>query len=291
MKFFNLNKIKAQKFHKQGQLLSDEGKDLEAIDAYIKAIVLDPSKSESFYNIGLIYKYLGEWNQSLKYNKKAYEIDPEDDSARWNLAIAATALRRWNIARDAWKDDGIPLDDESGPIKMNFGITPVRLNPDASGEVVWATRIDPVRAQIDSVPYKESGFKFGDVVLHDGAAVGHRTVGENEYPVFNVLEIFESSDFSTVVAEVRICSAQDLEKLEAIFSKTSSRFEDWTANIRAICRQCSEGRPHNHHDKELGIQWESERTLGIAAHRDDNILNLLEEWQLVSEGQVLEVDE
>lgn len=291
MKFFNLNKIKAQKFHKLGQSLSDAGKDLEALNAYLKATVLDPSKSESFYNIGLIYKYLGEWNQSLKYNTKAYELDPEDEAARWNIAIAATALRRWSIARNAWKDDDIPLDGESGPIKMNFGMTPICLNPDTSGEVVWATRIDPVRAIIDSVPYKESGFKYRDVVLHDGVAVGYRKVGEIEYPVFNVLELFEQSRFSTEVASVSICSGQDLEKLEAIFSRTQSRFEDWTANIRAICRQCSEGRPHNHHDNELGNQWESERTLGIAVNKGDNFLKLFEEWQLVSEGKLLEVYE
>lgn len=152
MKLTDLSKKKAQKFHDQGQALSDDGKDREAIDAYLKAIEIDPRKSESFYNIGLIYKYRGEWIKSLEYNTRAYALDPEDEAARWNLAIAATALRKWDIARDAWKDNGITLEGGYGPISMNFGMTPVRLNPDDSGEVVWATRIDPVRARIDSIP-------------------------------------------------------------------------------------------------------------------------------------------
>ncbi len=152
MKLTDLSKKKAQKFHDQGQALSDDGKDREAIDAYLKAIEIDPRKSESFYNIGLIYKYRGEWIKSLEYNARAYALDPEDEAARWNLAIAATALRKWDIARDAWKDNGITLEGGSGPISMNFDMTPVRLNPDDSGEVVWATRIDPVRARIDSIP-------------------------------------------------------------------------------------------------------------------------------------------
>jgi hypothetical protein len=291
VKLFNLNKKKAQKFHEQGQALSDDGKDMEAIRAYLKAIELDSSKSESFYNIGLIYKYQSEWDKSLEYNSKAYELDPEDESARWNLAIAATALRKWEIARRAWLDNGIELAGESGPIDMSFGMTPIRLNPHDSAEVVWATRIDPVRAKIDSIPYKESGFKYGDIVLHDGAAVGYRNVGEREYPVFNVLEIFESSNFSTVVAKVKVASDQDIEKLEAIFSETQHEFEDWTKNIRTICRQCSEGKPHESHDEELSGVWAHERTLGIAVDKNSSIADLFKSWEQKSEGELLEVSE
>ena len=291
MKLFNLNRKKAQKLHEQGQALSDDGENMEAIDVYLKAIELDPSKSESFYNIGLIYKYQGEWVKSLEYNTKAYELDPEDESARWNLAIAATALRKWEIARSAWLDNGIALEGESGPIDMNFGITPVRLNPDNSGEVVWATRIDPVRARIDSIPYKESGFKHGDVVLHDGAAVGHRNIGEKEYPVFNVLEKFESSNYSTLIATVKIGSDQDLEKLEELFSETPHDFEDWTTNIRTLCRQCSEGKPHEHHDEELAQEWVSERILGIAVYESKSVVDIFEVWQGKSEGKLEEIEE
>ncbi len=291
MKLFNLNKKKAQKLHKQAQELSDDGRDSEAISIYLKAIELDPSKSESFYNIGLIYKYQGEWLKSLEYNLKAYEINPEDESARWNLAIAATALRKWEVARNAWKDNGITLDGESGPIEMNFGMTPVRLNPDDSGEVVWASRIDPVRAIIDSIPYRESGFRHGDVVLHDGAAVGYREVGEKEYPVFNVLEKFEESSYSTVIASVKINSDDDLDTLEDIISDTPHEFEDWTTNIRTICRQCSEGKPHDHHDQDLAEEWVSERTLGIAVSNKSSLDDVFTTWQSKCDGILVAIDE
>jgi len=197
LKLFDLKKKKAQKLHNEAQELSDEGNDEKAIELYLKAIELDPIKSESFYNVGLIYKYQGQWEKSYKYNVQAYRLDPEDEAARWNLAIAATALRKWREVRTAWQENGIEIDGETGPIDMDFGMTPVRLNPDDDGEVVWATRIDPVRGRIDSIPYKESGFKHGDIVLHDGAAVGYREIGENEYPVFNVLELFEQWEKNT----------------------------------------------------------------------------------------------
>jgi tetratricopeptide (TPR) repeat protein len=290
MKLFNLNKRKAQKYHEKGQFLSDEGKDLDAIEMYQKAIELDPEKSESFYNIGLIYKYRNEWKLSLEYNKKANELNPDDEAARWNLAIAATALRNWDIARSAWKQNGFELEGDAGPINMNFGMTPIRLNPEGDAEVVWATRIDPVRAIIDSVPHAESGFKYGDVVLHDGAAVGFRRVREREYPVFNVLELFESSNYKTSTAMVEISTDDDLKELDKIFSATPHEFEDWTSNIRNLCRQCSEGRPHEHHDNDMEKRWRSERTLGLAIYNSQNVMPLFDDWQNKTKAKLLTLE-
>lgn len=250
LEIFNFKKKRAQQLHAKAQQLSDEGHDSEALELYSEAITLDPEKSESYYNIGLIYKYRGEWELSLKYNKLANELCPEDEAARWNLAIAATALRSWDIARSAWIQNGIRLDGESGPIEMNFGITPVRLNPNGAGEVVWATRIDPVRARIDSIPFMESGFRHGDIVLHDGAAVGRRQIDEREYPVFNVLQLFEQSGYRTVTAVVELTKDDDLHVLEELLSQGSHVLEDWTVNVRMLCKQCSEGVPHEHHDGE-----------------------------------------
>ncbi|MCG8610014.1 MAG: hypothetical protein MI864_05715 [Pseudomonadales bacterium] len=237
-----------------------------------------------------MYKYQNEWEKSLKFNEKAYELDPEDEAARWNLAIAATALRKWKLARKAWIDNGISIEPGDEPISMNFGMTPVQLNPEGSGEVVWATRIDPVRARIDSIPYKESGFRHGDIVLHDGAAVGYREVGDREYPVFNVLELFEESSFSTFIATVEIKRDQDLDKLQNLFAETKHDFEDWTMNIRAICRQCSEGKPHEHHDEELIDEWVSERTLGIAAFEGLSLNDVFDEWKKITHAKLINIE-
>lgn len=279
MEIFNFKKNQAQKLHAEAQQLSDEGHDSEALELYFEAITLDPEKSESYYNIGLIYKYRGEWELSLKYNKLANDLCPEDEAARWNLAIAATALRNWGIARAAWTQNGIRLDGESGPIEMNFGITPVRLNPENAGEVVWATRIDPVRARIDSIPFMESGFRHGDIVLHDGAAVGERQIDDRKYSVFNVLQLFEQSSYQTVRAEVELTKDEDLQVLEELLSKGSHVLEDWTANVRMLCKQCSEGVPHEHHDGEPPANWVSERDLGIAIYGGGSISGLLDAWQ------------
>jgi tetratricopeptide (TPR) repeat protein len=290
MTIHSLDEHRAQKLHEEGQSLYAEGRETEAIKKYLEAIACDPQKSETHYNLGLVYKYQGNWEKSFEFNLTANKLAPDDEAARWNLAIAATALRRWDIARKAWLENEIKLDGDSGPINMNFGQTPVRLNANEDGEVVWAQRIDPVRARILNIPFRGSGFGHEDVVLHDGAAVGHRVREGREYPVFNVLEMFERSSFETCVATVSVTDSKHIEALEEIVTASNSVIEDWTANVQILCRKCSEGIPHDHNDHEVQSIWSNERRLGIARHPDDNLETLLEQWQKQTGAKVISVE-
>lgn len=40
--------------------------------------------------------------------------------------------------------------------------------------------------------------------------------------------------------------------------------EDWTSSTRILCRQCSEGPPHEQHDRELQREWTDRHLFGIA---------------------------
>ena len=272
---------RAQRLHAAARALEDAGDSDGAIAMYGRAIAVDPDKSESFYNLGLIYKYRNEWAKSLDANRRACELDPEDEASRWNLAIAATALRDWGTARLAWKNQGIQFDSEEGPIVDDFGQTPVRLNPDGGAEVVWTRRIDPVRARIENIPLPESGYRFGDIVLHDGAPVGYRMLGERECPVFNVLELFEPSGLSTFQLAIDLATPEDAAQLLERFSAANIDVEDWTSSYRIICRQCSEGRPHEQHDHHASDgpdEWTVHRRIGIAAASSHAIEALLQTW-------------
>jgi tetratricopeptide (TPR) repeat protein len=290
MKLFDFKKKKADRLHQEARQLDSAGKMEEAIAGYLQAIACDPEKAESHYNLGLIYKYRGDWQRSFEFNQKANALNPDDEATRWNLAIAATALRNWTVARKKWKENGIEIEEGEGSIEMDFGMTPVRLNPDEDAEVVWAKRIDPARARIDSIPFPQSRFHYGDVVLNDGAPVGYRLWNEREYPVFNVLELFEPSVYTTCVATVTVESDSDLDALAEEFSATQSHFEDWTQNTRVLCRACSEGRPHEQHDHELDTGWSCERRLGVAIYPGDDIRKILNQWQQSSAGRVVSVE-
>ena len=96
----------------------------------------------------------------------------------WNLAIAATALREWQAARGAWRRLGITIPAGEGPIEDHRGSVPVRLNADHSThapvEVVWSDALCPVRSRVINIPTGDTRYRYGDIVLHDGAAVGYR---------------------------------------------------------------------------------------------------------------------
>lgn len=276
---------RAEELHLAGMKCSDAGDDAGAIVQYTQALVLDPTRSNTLYNLGLIYKYRRAWAESFEYNRKAREFQPDDEATLWNLGIAATALRDWCTARDVWMYLKILSESGEGPIDANFGTTPVRLNADsatdAAVEVVWARRLCPVRARIQNIPTGSTGFRYGDVVLHDGAAVGYRLGSDgNECPVFNALELFEPSRFSTYEASVEVDCPEDVEVLDRLCDGASFPFEDWAASLRNLCKACSEGRPHDGHDHELkeSKSWERTRRVGFAAVDSAQLHRVLDAW-------------
>ncbi len=193
---------------------------------------------------------------------------PGDQATEWNLAIAATALRDWKTARSVWRGLGIEIDGEDGPIDGSFGQTPVRLNPDGEAEVVWATRLCPVRARINSIPFPESGFAYGDVVLHDGAPVGSRLDSNGrEKSVFNVLEMFEPGPFTTYLVDLVAESVEQRSKPSRSCAKRAAlRSRTGHSSVQTICRACSEGRPHEQHDHTpVKTKWNPERQIAVGA--------------------------
>ena len=269
--------------------LLDEAEALEDIEGamplYERALALDPDRAATHYNLGLVYKYRGAWAESLHHNRRASDLRPDDEAANWNMGIAATALRDWTAAREAWRRVGLQIAEGQGPIDEDFGMTPVRLNPDDSGEVVWGRRIDPVRVVLSNIPYPSSGFRAGDMVLHDGAPVGERQHNGRTYSVFNVLELFESSANSTYEAEVRATDANDLTVLIKALDSAQIVHEVWTTNVRTLCKQCSEGTPHEHVDEnDRAPAWPDSHILGISTTSPEAARRVLERWSSNGSG-------
>lgn len=240
----------AEDVNERGRRLADAGKEAEAEAAYREAIALAPDWSVPSYNLGLLLKYQCRWAESLAANLRATGLAPDDEGAWWNLGIAATALGDWRIARDAWSHCGLEMPSGDGPPNCAYGLIPLRLNPNADGEVVWANRIDPARAVLASIPFAASGFRWGDAVLHDGAAVGHRLLNGREVPVFNALARLEPSPFSTFELAVALASHDDFDALRDAADQAGGAAENWATTVSYLCRACSEGSPHRDHDAE-----------------------------------------
>ena len=236
----------AETFNERGSALRDAGDVVGAEAAYRAAMEIAPNWSAPAYNLGLLCKYECRWQESFDYNLRATELEPDDEASWWNLGIAATALSKWSEARRAWAACGMQVPAGDGPPDFGWGQTPVRLNPDTDGEVVWARRIDPARAQIVNVPLPKSGFRWGDIVLNDGAMEGERVVDGEAYPVFNVLQRWQPSPFRTFILELAPIDGEALVELERCASDRGGAAEDWGTHTAILCRDCSYGRPHQH---------------------------------------------
>ena len=119
--------------------------------------------------------------------------------------------------------------------------------------------------------------------------MGYRLNGHGqERPVFNVLELFEPSRFGTYEAVVDAKSAEAIEELERLSADASIEIEDWTANIRSLCKACSEGRLHEGHDTDLKepTSWTTQRRVGFAAVDRESLDAVLSEW-VVKRGRVV----
>jgi tetratricopeptide (TPR) repeat protein len=281
----------AAALNEQARQFQERGLLRRAAARYRRAAAADATWDVPRYNLGLLYKQQQNWEQALRYNRQAIKLDQTNAAAWWNLGIAATALRRWRIARSAWRGYGLEVPDGRGPVDLPCGFGPVRLRTDSGGEVVWADRLDPARAELASIPFPESGHRWRDVILNDGAPNGYRRYQGKEVPVLDELQLLRSSRFGTYVAQLAIAEPTATRSLVELAAQRGGSAEDWTTSTRILCRACSEGRPHSSHDTEAALPA-GLHIAGIAARDRAHASAILREWEeqtKYAEVQSLEV--
>ena len=227
------------------------------------------------YNLGLKAKYAGEWRESFAQNQLADQLRPGDEATIWNLAIAATALHDWDEARRAWRAYGIETNEGPGEVVTSPVTSCVTIDPDNRGEVVWGTRIDPARIRIVNVPLPESGRRYGDILLNDGAPEVTRRSGKNEYPVFNELGLWKTSAHSTYEVDLTEFGPEAIQSLKQKCDDAGMGFEDW-GSIRILCAACSRGEPGEHtctHESIAGHRF------AFAATSESSLRKLINEWR------------
>lgn len=264
----------AAQLNEQGRRLSDEGDVAGAESAYRAALTATPEWSIPAYNLGLLFKVAGRWEESLAFNQLAARLAPDDQASWWNLGIAATALGNWLEARRAWKACGMNPQAGDGPPDFGWGVTPVRLDPEGSGEVVWARRIDPARAQIDNIPLPTSRYGWRDIVLIDGAIDGERIVGGRAYPVFNALTRLSPSAYRTFVIELATIDPDAIASLDKCATDQGGASENWGTATRILCQECSRGAVHQHTEGESAAHPHC----GLAARDHAHASEIIEMW-------------
>jgi len=280
MGLFTKRRIKkAEELLEYAISLNDEQED-EAIKIYNEVLKLRPDWSAPHYNLGLIYKYRNDWEKSFFHNERSVKLDNDYEGGLWNLGIAATALKKWRIAREAWSKCGVEIEINDDEPNIQLTNTPVRLNPNSNAEVVWAKRIDPARAIILNIPFASSGHRYNDIILNDGAPQGYKILDGVEYPILNELELIGRSNYKTYSCTIHTKEVSKIEKLINICEQYDIEAEDWST-VRYLCKKCSEGTTHEHHDHDL--QERDKNALIGFAITDQNLLKeVIHKWHAIT---------
>ncbi|MBR7831809.1 hypothetical protein KDL01_00970 [Actinospica durhamensis] len=233
-----------------------------------------------WFDAALAAKFLRDWPRALELGRTAASTAERDaqDPAFWNLGIAATVLHDWDVARDAWLGYGIRLTSTTGEVREDFGMTPIRLDPDGRAEVVWAQRICPTRAIVRSVPMRADRH-FGDVILHDGAPNGQRIVGEATYSVFDEIHVWQPSDIPTwtVIVDADEPGAADLVET---FEQHELGAEP-ASSMKPICACCSTGDVEQQHAAAHAAHGQ----LFYLAAPEATLFSLLHAWKSRDESE------
>jgi hypothetical protein len=259
-----------------------------------------PDSFHAWFEAGLHSKAVRDWPTCAERNSRALDlftapIATEFDGANpaaWNLGIAATALGDWPTARRAWTAYGIAgletgLDTGSDPIDRDYGLVPIRVNPDrpslsvqdipafGATEVVWCWRRSPAHAVVASVPLPESGHRFRDVVLHDGEPKGTRRHGDAQVSVFDELDKLQDSAIPTWQAVVEGATIEDVAYLGDIAGPRGLGADNWSG-IRLMCAGCSHCDPDTTHQHTPA--HDEQAVLGLAGN-EAQLRDCLTQWQ------------
>ena len=86
----------------KGVALADQSEYDEAIQAYNKAIEIDPQHASAWTNKGVALNYQGKHDEAITAYEKAIEIDPQDASAWTNKGIALQEQGKYDEAVQAY---------------------------------------------------------------------------------------------------------------------------------------------------------------------------------------------
>ena len=116
------NELSATDWFEKGLALMESGKYQDAIEAYSKAIELNPEYAWAYCNRGIAYRNLEDYRQAIRDYDKAIELDPKDADIYCNRGNAYGSLGDYRQAiRDY--DKAIELNSKDADTYYNRGIT------------------------------------------------------------------------------------------------------------------------------------------------------------------------
>jgi len=93
----------AEQIRQAGMMYYDSGEYEKAIEAYKRAIELNPDAEESYYHLGMAYSSLGRYKEAVKAYDRAIRIKKDYAAAHYNLGHAYSNLNQYDKAIRAFR--------------------------------------------------------------------------------------------------------------------------------------------------------------------------------------------
>jgi len=190
-KAIELNPKLASAWYNKGVALTNQGKDDEAIVAYDKAIEIDPKHASAWYNKGNALYNIGKYEEAIIAYDKAIEIGPQLADAWNNKGIALTNLEKYDDAIVAY-NKAIEIDPNLASAWYNKGIALNNLGKykDTINAYDMAIELDPKY----TLAWNNKGIAFADLGKHQDAINAYRKAlelkKESVNPNHNLAELY-----------------------------------------------------------------------------------------------------
>jgi len=86
----------ADVYHRLGNRLKENARYDEAIIAYEKALVANPMRNNTNFNIGACYEYLNDYKKAILYYKKELTVDIDDEDVPYRVGRVLVKMGRFN---------------------------------------------------------------------------------------------------------------------------------------------------------------------------------------------------
>ncbi len=117
----------AERLYSQGVAMLSRDDYNRALPYFEKAVEIDPSYAEAWYQAGFSYGILGRHADALKASKQAAKLRPEWAETYVNIGASSYALQQYKDAAEAYKH-AIRLEDSKADTQYALGLSLEKLN-------------------------------------------------------------------------------------------------------------------------------------------------------------------
>ncbi len=174
----------------------------KAIEAYIKAIAIDPNDADAWNDLGVAYRDLGQYENALETFKQAVRIDPDYEFFHFNLGLTFGNLGLYKDAVESFKQ-AIRINPNSTDYYYSIGNTYFNIGIDYAEQGIQKKFYEVMKQAAES--YKQAiRIDPNNVDAHYALGgisffVGDKNSALNEYKILKELDIDLANDlFDTI---------------------------------------------------------------------------------------------